>query len=102
MPTPDPEGFSLLAKVITAGGVVATPIVWLWTKLDKKADKHAVANQFQVVTNELAVQRSHIGKIFDEWFEGRQVRRARAGLLVARRSGAHLCGRRWADPCRLR
>jgi hypothetical protein len=69
MATPDPEGFSLLAKVITAGGVVATPIVWLWTKLDKKADKHAVATQLQTVTTELAVQRGHIAKIFDKLAE---------------------------------
>lgn len=66
MSAPDPESFGLLAKVITAGGVVATPIVWLWTKLDKKADKHTVNNQLQEVKNEAALQRGHIAKLFDK------------------------------------
>ena len=66
MAAPDPESFSLLAKVVAAGGAVATPIVWLWTKLDKKADKHTVNNQLQEVKNELGVQRNHIAKIFDK------------------------------------
>lgn len=66
MATPDPEGFSLLAKVVAAGGAVATPIVWLWTKLDKKADKHAVNDSLQEIKSESALQRSHIGKLFDK------------------------------------
>jgi hypothetical protein len=85
MATPDPESFSLLAKVITAGGVVATPIVWLWTKLDKKADKHAVATQLQTVTTELAVQRGHIAKIFDQmtrrWSKASQEARHRELMM---------------------
>jgi hypothetical protein len=82
MATPDPESFSLLAKVITAGGVVATPIVWLWTKLDKKADKHAVATQLQTVTAELAVQRGHIGKIFDQMTDAERIAEARHRELM--------------------
>lgn len=66
MAAPDPEGFSLAAKVIAAFVAVGTPITWLWAKLDKKADKHTVNGQFQKVENELAVQRGHIGKVFDQ------------------------------------
>jgi hypothetical protein len=65
MATPDPEGFSLLGKVLTAGGVVATPIIWLWTKLDKKADKHTVNNQLQEVKNDIFSVKQTQAKIFD-------------------------------------
>lgn len=66
MAAPDPESFGLLGKVLAAGAVVAAPITWLWTKLDKKADKHAVNNQIQDVKNEQAVQRSHIATLFEK------------------------------------
>ena len=39
MSTPDPEGFSLLAKVVAAGSAILAPVGWLYSKLDKKADK---------------------------------------------------------------
>ena len=84
MATPDPEGFSLLAKVITAGGVVATPIVWLWTKLDKKADKHAVANSFQKVENELAVHRGYFKDVFNQMRENEQRAQDRHERLMER------------------
>lgn len=42
MSAPDPEGMSLLGKVVAAGAAVATPIVWLWKQLDKKADRDEV------------------------------------------------------------
>ena len=55
MSAPDPEGLSLLAKVIAAGTAVAAPIGWLWAKLDKKADKAEVDRQ-----------RDNIAKIFEK------------------------------------
>lgn len=55
-----------------AGGLVSA-VGGLWggwkyidTELKKKADKHTVASQLQDVKNELAVQRGHIGKVFDQ------------------------------------
>ena len=84
MATPDPEGFSLLAKVIAAGGAVATPVVWLWTKLDKKADKHAVANSFQKVENELAVHRGYFKDVFNQMRENEQRAQDRHERLMER------------------
>lgn len=76
MAAPDPEGFGLLSKVLAAATAVGVPILgaykWLDTRLDKKADKHAVNNQFQAVTNELSVQRGHIAKVFDQIRENEQ------------------------------
>lgn len=38
-----------------------------WTWLDNRfAKKHSVATQFQDVKNELAIHRTHIGKVFDK------------------------------------
>ena len=66
MSAPDPEGMSLLAKVIGAAVAVGTPI-WGFLKLwDKKADKHTVVTQLQEVKNEHGIQRAHIGKLFDK------------------------------------
>lgn len=72
MSAPDPEGFGLLAKVIAAGTALAAPVGWLYTKLDKKADKHTVNTQFQTVTNELGTLRSTQAKIFDQMREAEQ------------------------------
>lgn len=69
MPAPDPEGFSLLGKVLTAGGVVATPIIWLWTKLDKKADKHTVADDFHRIETEQGLHRKYFEKVFEKMDE---------------------------------
>lgn len=64
---PDPEGFGLLAKMIAAASAIVVPS-WLgWNWLDKRfARKHAVADSFQTMTNEIAIQRGHIGKLFDK------------------------------------
>lgn len=70
MSAPGPDDMSLLAKVLAAGAAVLTPpfLAWKWLQgcFDKKADKHAVANTFQEVRGELAVQRQNIGKLFDK------------------------------------
>lgn len=65
----DPESFSLLTVLGGAAATVATPIVWLWQKLDKKADKHAVNNQMQEVKTEFALHRSYFAKCFDQMRE---------------------------------
>jgi hypothetical protein len=57
MSAPDPEGFSMLAKVLAAGTAVAVP-VWGFFKLwNGKADKHTVGNQLQEVKSEIALNR---------------------------------------------
>lgn len=56
----------MLAKVLGAAALVATPI-WGFLKLwDKKADKHTVNNQLNELKLELGVQRGHVGKIFEQ------------------------------------
>lgn len=73
MATPDPEGVSLLAKVVAAGAAIIAPIggaiVWIENRY---AHKHSVAGQFQAVTSELATQRGHIAKVFDQIRENEQ------------------------------
>jgi len=66
MSAPDPESFGLLAKVIAAGTAVMAPIGWLYTKLDKKADKHAVNNSIHEVKLEQTHQRDIQAKLFDK------------------------------------
>ena len=66
MSTPDPESFSLLAKVIAAGSAVLAPVGWLYTKLDKKADKHAVNNHVHELKLEQDHQRDVQAKLFDK------------------------------------
>ncbi len=78
MPTPDPEGMSLLGKVIAAGTALATPIVWLWTKLDKKADKVEVDRQ-----------RDNIGKLFEKLDEHAQADATSFQKMFERMSDNH-------------
>ena len=69
MSAPDPEGISLLTKVLIAGTAVVTP-VWGFFKLwNKKADKHAVANQLQEVENEQAIHRGYFKDVFEKMEE---------------------------------
>lgn len=64
MDAPDPEGVSILAKVIAACAPFAA-MLWGFVKLwDKKADKNAVNNAINELKLELGVQRGHIGSIF--------------------------------------
>jgi hypothetical protein len=45
---------------------------YIEARIDKKADKHVVNNQLQEIKNEQAVQRGHIGKVFDQMRENEQ------------------------------
>ncbi len=66
MAAPDPEGMSLFAKVVATGAALA-PLGGFWIWLDNRfAKKHTVTSQLQAVTGELATQRGHIGKIFEQ------------------------------------
>ena len=66
MSAPDPEGMSLLAKVVAAGAAVAAPIGWLWAKLDGKADKSWVQEEVREMKDEQAHQREVQAKLFDK------------------------------------
>lgn len=70
MSAPDPDGMTLLAKVLAAGAAVITPLwgahKWMEGRLDKKADKEHVNKSFSDVTAELSNQRINIGKLFDQ------------------------------------
>jgi ABC-type phosphate transport system auxiliary subunit len=66
MSTPDPESFGLLAKVIAAGTALLAPVGWIYTKLDKKADKHTVNNHVQELKLEQTHQRDIQAKLFDK------------------------------------
>lgn len=64
---PDAESVGLLVKVIGAASAVIVPSWAGWNWLDKRfARKHAVADSLQTLTNEQAVQRGHIAKLFDK------------------------------------
>jgi hypothetical protein len=69
MAAPDPESFGLLGKLVTAGGVVAAPVIWLWTKLDKKVDKHTLNNDLQRIEGEQGLHRQYFAKVFEKMDE---------------------------------
>lgn len=69
MDTPDPEGMTMLAKVIGAAIVVLTP-VWGFLKLwDKKADKHTVRNDLQRIESEQTLHKTYFAKAFEKMDE---------------------------------
>lgn len=64
MAAPDPEGMSLLGKVVGAAVAIGTPIYGFFTLWNKKADKHAVNNQIQEIKTEQAVHRGYFKDVF--------------------------------------
>ena len=66
----DPDSLSWVAKVAGGLAAVVVPVLgarsWVDRRFEKKADKEAVAEQFQTVTTELTIQRGHIAKVFDK------------------------------------
>lgn len=65
MDSPDPEGFSLLAKLIAAASFILIPAAGAWNWLDKRfARKHQVANDMQAITSEIALRRGDIKELF--------------------------------------
>lgn len=65
MDAPDPEGFSMLAKVAGALTIILVPAAGAWNWLDKRfARKHQVANDLQAITNEIALRRGDIKELF--------------------------------------
>ena len=86
MSTSDPEGMSLLAKVIAAGVAVAAPIVWLWAKLDGKADKQTVKESFDRIDAELTLHRGHFDDVFNQIRESDQRAQDRHERIMERLS----------------
>jgi hypothetical protein len=73
MSAPDPEGMGLLAAVSAAAAAILAPAFGAWAWIDRRfAKKHSVADEFQTVWNEIATQRAHIGKIFDQMRDNEQ------------------------------
>lgn len=75
MDTPDPEGMSLLAKVVAAFVALVAPVwgarTWLEKRFDKKAEKLDVADSFQSVQNELGIHRGYFKDVFNQLREDR-------------------------------
>jgi hypothetical protein len=86
MATPDPEGVSLLAKVLGAATAVVVPIwgarTWLDRKFEKKADKHQVNNQFQEVKFDITQVKQTQAKIFDQMTASERIAEARHRELM--------------------
>lgn len=76
MATPDPEGFSLLSKVLAAATAIAVPLGTFYklgsSALAKKADKAEVDKQFSSLNAEMGLQRGNVGKLFDQIRENEQ------------------------------
>ena len=76
MSAPDPEGISLLAKVVAAGAAVIAPLWGAWTwldkRLEKKADKVEVEATAIEFREEFKTHRSYFAKVFDQMRENEQ------------------------------
>lgn len=69
----DPEGMSLLAKVLAAAAAVLYVPWKAWNFMDNRfAKKHQVADSFQTLTGELATQRQTLGEVFKQIRENDQ------------------------------
>ncbi|HZR02813.1 MAG TPA: hypothetical protein VFA81_06560 [Burkholderiales bacterium] len=61
MSAPDPDSYSLLAKVLAAGAAIIAPVGGLFIWIDGRyAKSHAVKNQLQAVFSELGTLRKQI------------------------------------------
>lgn len=88
MATPDPEGFSLLAKVLGALAAIGVPVggLWKWLdgRFDKKVDKHTYRNDLARIEGEQHLHRSYFSKIFDQMRENEQRAQDRHERLMER------------------
>lgn len=70
MAAPDPETGGFVGVLVGAAtSLIASAIAgakYVSNRLDKKADKHVVNTELQTIKAELHIQRTHIGKIFDQ------------------------------------
>jgi hypothetical protein len=69
MDAPDPEGMSLLAKVVAAAVAFVVPVwgarSWLEKRFALKVDKHSYKNDQQTLSSTLEVYRVDISRIRD-------------------------------------
>ena len=77
MSAPDPEGFSILSKVLAAGAVLAGPVYGFIKLYNAKADKQEVKDAFEKVDAELTILRGTQAKIFDKISDNEKAARDR-------------------------
>ena len=86
MSAPDPEGMSLLGKIVAAATAVVVPVwgarTWLDSRFAEKADRKAVKEAFEKIEDELSVQRGNQGKIFDQMRDSEKANEARHRELM--------------------
>ena len=91
MSAPDPEGMSLLAKVIAAGSAIVAPIwalhKWLDSRFDKKADKDVMKSAIGKLDGELETHRGYFAKVFDQMRDNEQRAQDRHERLMERLTG---------------
>lgn len=86
----DPSFWKLVAGgILSAVGGAWGGWKYLHSELGKKADKHSVATQFQDMKNELATQRGHIAKVFDQMRDNEQRAQDRHERLMERLTNGH-------------
>ena len=91
MSAPDPEGMSLLAKVIAAGTAVVAPIwggmKWLDGRFDKKADRDDMDSAIGKIDHEFEIHRGYFAKVFDQMRDSEQRAQDRHERLMERLTG---------------
>ena len=67
MSAPDPEGVSLLSRIIQSGAAILAPVGGLWLWIDSRfAKKHTVNNQLQEIKNEQGIHRGYFKDVFEK------------------------------------
>ena len=86
MSAPDPEGFSLLSKVLAAGVAVIAPVAGAYKFLDhrlgKKADKDVVARALDKIEEEFTIHRGYFKDVFDKITDAEHTAEARHRELL--------------------
>lgn len=90
MSAPDPEGMSLLGKVIAAGAAVIAPVVGVWKwfdhRMEKKLDKSDFAEAMKRFDAHAESDRTIQEKLFDQIRENEQRAQDRHERLMERLS----------------
>ena len=86
MSAPDPEGFSLLSKVLAAGVAATAPIIGAYKFLDhrlgKKADKDMVASALAKIDEEFVLHRGYFKDVFNKITDAEHTAEARHRELL--------------------
>ena len=91
MSAPDPEGMSLLAKVIAAATAIIAPVwglqKWLDARFDRKADKEVMDTAIEKIDHEFEIHRGYFAKVFDQMRDSEQRAQDRHERLMERLTG---------------